>query len=79
MAADPEALMEARVLREAVLQAFKKRSDEFRRSFKLAFVPPFFDLPAMKRAVADDLLTSLAWEDLEDNPFKKKTETSLFL
>lgn len=61
--------------REAVLQAFKKRSDEFRRSFKLAFVPPFFDLPAMKRAVADDLLTALAWEDLEDAPFKRQTET----
>ena len=61
--------------REAVFQAFRKRSEEFRRSFKLAFVPPFFDLPAMKRAVADDLLTALAWEDLEDAPFKKQTET----
>ncbi len=61
--------------REAVLQAFKKRSEVFKRSFKLAFVPPFFDLPAMKRAVADDLLTALAWEDLEDAPFKKQVET----
>lgn len=50
---------------DAVRDALERRSPEFRRSLQLAQTPPFYDLPAFRRAVADALLTALAWDDLD--------------
>ncbi len=51
--------------RAEVVAAFQKRSSQCQSDLKLSFVPPCFDLPAIRRSVADDLLTALAWEELE--------------
>ncbi len=54
---------------DAVRDAARRRSPEFAARLQLAQAPPFFDLPAHRRAVADALLTALAWDALESNPF----------
>ena len=54
---------------DAVRDAVCRRSPEFAARLQLAQTPPFFDLPAYRRAAADALLTALAWDELESNPF----------
>ncbi|MBP5620589.1 MAG: ferrochelatase [Thermoguttaceae bacterium] len=51
--------------RLAVQTAFNKRAESFVQSCRIAFTPPFFDLPAFRRSIADALLTELAWSELE--------------
>lgn len=54
---------------DAVRDAVRRRSSEFAARLQIAQTPPFFDLPAYRRAAADALLTALAWDELESNPF----------
>ncbi len=54
---------------DAVRDAVRRRSPEFAARLQIAQTPPFFDLPAYRRAAADALLTALAWDELESNPF----------
>ena len=54
---------------DAVREAIRRRSPEFAARLRVAQTPPFFDLPAYRRAAADSLLTALAWDELESNPF----------
>lgn len=54
---------------DAVRDAVRRRSPEFAARLQIAQTPPFFDLPAYRRASADALLTALAWDELESNPF----------
>ncbi len=54
---------------DAVRDAVRRRSPEFVARLQIAQTPPFFDLPAYRRAAADALLTALAWDELESNPF----------
>ena len=55
--------------RSSIISAFTRRSAEFKQKCSLTFIPPFFDLPAFHRAAADSLLSALAWDTLENNPF----------
>lgn len=54
---------------DAVRDAIRRRSPEFAARLRVAQTPPFFDLPAYRRAAADSLLTALAWDELDSNPF----------
>ena len=54
---------------DAVRDAVRRRSPQFAARLQIAQTPPFFDLPAYRRAAADALLTALAWDELESNPF----------
>lgn len=54
---------------DAVRDAVRRRAPEFVARLQIAQTPPFFDLPAYRRAAADALLTALAWDELESNPF----------
>ncbi len=54
---------------DAVRDAIRRRAPEFVARLQIAQTPPFFDLPAYRRAAADALLTALAWDELESNPF----------
>ena len=54
---------------DAVRDAVRRRAPEFAARLRIAQSPPFFDLPAYRRAAADALLTALAWDELESNPF----------
>jgi ferrochelatase len=54
---------------DAVRDAIRRRSPEFASRLRVAQTPPFFDLPAYRRAAADAILTALAWDELESNPF----------
>lgn len=54
---------------DAVRDAVRRRSPEFAARLQIAQTPPFFDLPAYRRVAADALLTALAWDELESNPF----------
>lgn len=58
--------------REAIENAFRKRSSKFQLSCKLSFIPPFFDLPSIQRTVADDILTAIAWDELNSKAVFKK-------
>ena len=51
------------------IDAVRRRSPELTGRLRIAQTPPFFDLPAYRRAAADALLTALAWDELESNPF----------
>ncbi len=56
--------------RLAVQEALEKRTDAFTRSCEIAFTPPFFDLPTFCRVIADELLTALAYSELDaEDPF----------
>lgn len=61
---------------DAVRDAVRRRSPEFAARLQIAQTPPFFDLPAYRRAAADALLTALAWDELESNPFDADTPSS---
>ena len=54
---------------DAVRDAIRRRSPELAARLQIAQTPPFFDLPAYRRAAADALLSALAWDELESNPF----------
>lgn len=54
---------------DAVRDAVRRRSPEFAARLQIAQTPPFFDLPAYRRAAADALLTALAWDELDASPF----------
>ncbi|MBQ8363978.1 MAG: ferrochelatase, partial [Thermoguttaceae bacterium] len=54
---------------DAVRDAIRRRSPEFAARLQIAQTPPFIDFPAYRRAAADALLTALAWDELESNPF----------
>ncbi|MBQ5789091.1 MAG: ferrochelatase [Thermoguttaceae bacterium] len=54
---------------DAVRDAVRRRSPKLTGRLRIAQTPPFFDLPAYRRAAADALLTALAWDELESNPF----------
>jgi len=62
--------------RIAVDASFRGRSSAFFNSPVVSFVPPFFDLPAFRREVADSILTALAWDELENNVFAEREERS---
>lgn len=71
--------------RLAVQTAFRQRAESFAQSCRVAFTPPFFDLPAFRRSIADALLTELAWSELELNglfsptlPSEERTRLILF-
>ena len=51
--------------RQTFRDALSRRSEAFVSSLNVVFVPPFFDLPATRRLVADGLLDALARLDLE--------------
>lgn len=59
--------------RTATLNAFKETSSQFQKACALTFVPPAFDLPSIRRTVADDILTALAWDELENEAFFNET------
>ncbi len=60
---------------DAVRDAASRRSPEFRESLKIAQIPPFFDWAPFRRAVADEILTALAWDALETPaPFDERAE-----
>ncbi len=66
--------------RIAVESALRRRSADFFKSLVVSYVPPFFDLPALRRETADSILTALAWDELEGDFFaEKKEETRLIL
>ena len=54
---------------DAVRDAVRRRSPEFAARLQIAQTPPFFDLPAYRRAAADALLSALAWDELDSHPF----------
>jgi ferrochelatase len=54
---------------DAVRDAVRRRSPELAARLQIAQTPPFFDLPAYRRAAADALLSALAWDELDSNPF----------
>ena len=54
---------------DAVRDAVRRRSPELAGRLQIAQTPPFFDLPAYRRAAADALLSALAWDELDSNPF----------
>ena len=58
--------------RVAVESAFRRRSPSFFKSRVVSFVPPFFDLPAFRREIADSILTTLAWDELEGDVFAER-------
>lgn len=60
---------------DAVREAASRRSPEFRESLKIAQIPPFFDWTPFRRALADEILTALAWDALETPaPFDENAE-----
>ena len=45
----------------------------------LVFAPPFFDRPEFRRALADSILETIAWDQLDAHPFAEQPEQRLLL